>query len=77
MVFPDHSHLLFLVHEMGFRQRISSNIKKFSELIWPYGILANSEYPDDMPHSAAFPQGPHCLLSQNLSSETEFGNYNT
>ena len=28
--------------------------------------MANSEDPDEMPHTAAFHQGLHCLLSQNL-----------
>ena len=35
------------------------------------GTLANSEYPDEMPHYAAFHQGLHCLLRQNQSSEKE------
>ena len=33
--------------------------------------LANSEDPGEMPHNAAFHQGLHCLLGQNLSSEKE------
>ena len=33
--------------------------------------LANSVDPDEMPHNAAFHQGLHCLLHQNLSSEKE------
>ena len=35
------------------------------------GTLANSEYPDEMPHNAAFHLGIHCLLRQNRSSEKE------
>ena len=31
--------------------------------------MANSEDPNEMPHNAAFHQGLHCLLRQNLSSE--------
>ena len=42
--------------------------------------LANSEDPDEMPHTAAFHQGLHSLLRQKRSSEKEikllFGNYN-
>ena len=30
-------------------------------------ILANSEDPDEMPHNAAFHQGPHCLLRYLLA----------
>ena len=33
--------------------------------------FANSEDPDEMPHSVAFHQGLHCLLRQILSSEKE------
>ena len=33
------------------------------------GTMANNEDPDEMPHSAAFHQGLHCLLKQNQSSE--------
>ena len=32
-------------------------------------ILANSEYPDEMPHDAAFHQGIHCLLRQKQSKK--------
>ena len=40
--------------------------------------FANSEYPDEMPHTAAFHQGLHCLLTKNLFSDKEtdfFGNH--
>ena len=33
--------------------------------------MANIEDPDEMPHEAAFHQGLHCLLGQNVSSEKE------
>ena len=36
--------------------------------------LANSEYPDKMPHKGAFHQHLHCLLRQNRPSEK---GYNT
>ena len=35
------------------------------------GTFANSEDPDEMPHTAAFYQGLHCLLRLNLYSEKE------
>ena len=35
------------------------------------GTYANSEDPDEMLHNAAFHQGLHCLLRQNLSSVKE------
>ena len=35
------------------------------------GTLANSEYPDEMQHHAAFYQGLHCLLGLKQHSETE------
>ena len=38
------------------------------------GILTNGEDPDEMLHDAAFHQGLHCLLRQNLSSEKEIYN---
>ena len=42
--------------------------------------MANSVYPDEMPHNAAFHQGLHCLPRQNRASEKEIqyfgGNYN-
>ena len=34
--------------------------------------FANSEDPDEMPHNAAFHQGLHCFLRQNLSSEVKY-----
>ena len=37
--------------------------------------LANSEDSDEMPHSAAFHQGLHCLLRENLFT-IYFENYN-
>ena len=33
--------------------------------------LANSEYPDEMPHNVAFHQGIHGLLRQKQSPEKE------
>ena len=38
----------------------------------------NSEDPDEMPHTAAFHLGLHCLLRQKQSSkkEIQFLNYN-
>ena len=35
------------------------------------GNLANSEYPDEMQHKAAFHQGLHCLLRLKEPSETD------
>ena len=35
------------------------------------GVFANNEDTDDMWHDAAFHQGLHSLLRQNLSSEKE------
>ena len=35
------------------------------------GTFANSDDPDEMPLNAALHQGPHCLLRQNQSAETE------
>ena len=35
------------------------------------GALANSENSDEIWHNAAFYQGLHCLIRQNLSSEKE------
>ena len=37
-------------------------------------ILANSEYPDEMQHHAAFRQGMHCLLKLKQPSRTEIHN---
>ena len=34
--------------------------------------MAINEDPDEMAHKAAFHQGLHCLLRQNLSSEKEY-----
>ena len=34
------------------------------------GTLANSEYPDEMQHDAAFHQGMHCLLRLKQLSGT-------
>ena len=36
------------------------------------GTFANSEYPGEMPHSAVFHQGLHCLLTEKTFLE----NYN-
>ena len=35
------------------------------------GTLANSEYPDEMQHYAAFHQGMHCLLKSKAHLGTE------
>ena len=35
------------------------------------GTLANSEDLNEMSHNMAFPQGLHCLLRQNWSSEKD------
>ena len=37
--------------------------------------LANSEEPDEMPHSVAFHQDLHCLIRQNQSSEKEIQHF--
>ena len=37
--------------------------------------LANSEYPDEMPHNVAFHKCLHCLLTQKRSSENEIQFY--
>ena len=33
------------------------------------GSSTNSEYPDEIPHNAAFHQGLHCLLKQKRFSD--------
>ena len=38
-------------------------------------ILANSEDPDEMPHSVAFHQDLHCLLNRKQSSEKIIKSY--
>ena len=38
-------------------------------------ILANSEDPDEMPHSVAFHQDLHCLLNRKRYSEKEIQSY--
>ena len=35
------------------------------------GTFANSEDPDEIPHSVALHQGLHCLLGQNRSSKKD------
>ena len=35
------------------------------------GFMANSEDPDEMPHTAAFHQDLRCLLRQKFSSDKD------
>ena len=34
-------------------------------------FMANTEYPDEIPHKVVFHHGLHCLLRQNRYSENE------